>query len=284
MTDLQNQVAASNAQLEEIGRKAVQLWNSSERDGQRGDAMATFALFQAYHVCTFKAETRDKNGHLIRELSFDLHDYATTQCKNEDGSRDNKMTLARTLAVLDKVFGLPADKVTNAHKTRLARCVTRAIYLAGLGYDETNVKLSKQGFLQVPYPVMHDEPNAETATEREMRDWKNNQGDFETLDGKEGMSLAALDRKAKPKQSRDQTEGDKDAARSIEFVQSVKFLNSVLAGLNDEGGNNPGADNVPSPSEGLRKLMWELHANLSTYFDADPFDNEGEEENKKDAA
>jgi hypothetical protein len=269
---IKEHVEKTNTDLAEIGRKAAALWNSSERDSQRGDAMATFALFQAWHVSTFKAETRTKQGHLEKEISFDLRDYVEKPCKNADGSRDNKMTLARTLAVLEKVFGLNAEQVTNAHKTRLARCMTRVAYLASQGYDETHVKLSPRGFLQVPYPVMHEEPDAEKATEREIRDWNNNQGDFETLDGKEGMSLAALDRRAKPKEKRNTT--DPIVEQSNTFVSSVAFLNKTLAAIMDDSGENKDADSIPSPNESLRKSMFELHALLSSYFDADPIKEE----------
>ena len=268
MQNLAQQVADTNSEAATLGRKAVAKWNTGERDLGQGDAMATAALFYAWHTMNFQAKITDKRtGAVTDTLDFDLHDYHTRPCNKEDGSRDNKMTLARTEAVASAVFGIEPDKLTNAFKMRINRAMVRVAYLCSLGFDETHVKLSQRGHLQVPYTVMHDEP-ASDADERAIRDYNNNKGDFETLDGKDGQSLAALDRRAKPKETR--TAQNTQASRAVEFAASVNFLNTTLKAINDPTGETKGSDVVNAFNNDLRAHLFELQNQLAIYFKADP--------------
>lgn len=267
---LAQHVADTNSDAADLGRKAAAKWNSGERDLGQGDAMATAALFKAWHTMNLQAKITDKRtGATLETLDFDLHDYHTKQCNKPDGSRDNKLTLARTEAVAYAVFGIEANKLTNAHKQRIGRAMVRVAYLCSQGFDETHVKLSSRGFLQVPYTVMHDEPG-EDADERERRDYNNNKGDFETLDGKDGQSLAALDRRAKPAGNRVTTRAD--VSKAVEFAASVNLLNRVLKSMNDASGETSGSEQVPAFNKEVRAHLFELQSQLAAYFDADPME------------
>lgn len=257
-------VDQSNVNVAELGRKAAALWNSSERDGQKGDAFACVALFTAYHTMNFQAVVTGKKGEIEQTIDFDLDDYANKQCTSANGQRDNKATLARTVAVFTKVFGITEPNA--AQKQRLMRTMKRVIALAAAGYDETQIKLSGKGFLQVPYPVMHDEPK-DDADERAIRDWKNNNGDFETLNGKDGMSLASLDRRIAPKGD-SRSAQSATASKGVEFTAAVQFVTTTVARLMDENAD----DDMPAPNEEVRKLLWSNLQTLQSYFKADPIE------------
>lgn len=264
----------SNNEIASIGRKAVELWKSSDRDGAKAEGLAIFALYQAFFTMTFNASVTDKKGEVEVAESFDLAEYVNRDSENltnANGTKNVKLLNARTCAVSDKVFGIANP--TNADKQRIARAMTAVLFLVNSGYNETHVSLSKRNNLVVPFPVMNDAP-ADDASENEKTRYASLEGATWEIDGKQGNSLAELQRRAKPKadpRSPQSQNSDKGAS----FVASIKFVSATLQSFLDE----KAADDMPAPNQETRKELFELMNRLQGYFTADPM-----EDNKKATA
>lgn len=253
-----------------IGRKAVELWKSSDRDGAKAEGLAIFALFQAHFTLTFEAVVTNKKGEVEEQESFDLAEYHAKPPKNVNGTKNIKLMAARTCAVMNKVFGIPQP--TNADKQRLIRAMSAVNFLVQQGYDESQISLSKRNNLVVPFPVMNDAP-ADDAAENDKKRYAAMEGETWEIDGKQGNSLAELNRRAKPKIERAaQTPAQQD--KGATFVASIKFVDATLQQLLDM----EAADDMPAPTNDMRKALFELYARLGGYFEVDPMEDEQEEQ------
>lgn len=266
----------TNANFADLGRKAAEAWRVGDREHGKGDALAVYALFNAHFTKTFQCKVLDKKGNTILEDTFELEDYISRKgCVKADGTRDNKLLNARTNAVALEVFGLQEAQVTNAIKQRIQRALSVVAYFIRMGYDETNVELSRRNELMVPYPAMVSPPGDSASTNEQTR-YKAMEGERIALDGKEGMTLAALNRRANPPVERHATvDSGNKADRGAEFVASVKFTRNILSKFMDENAD----DDMPALNSDARNALWELQTVLASYFEADPF-----EEEKKEAA
>lgn len=250
-----------------IGRRAVELWKSSDRDGSKAEGLAIFALFQAWHTMTFNASVVDKKGAIEIAESFDLAEYINRDSRhvqNSNGTKNIKLLNARTHSIADKVFGI--SKPTNADKQRINRALTAVLFLANEGYDETQVQLSKRNNLVVPFPAMNDEPG-DDASDNDKKIYASMEGETWEITGKQGNSLAELQRRAKPKgDSRQGSTGNSDKGQS--FVTSIKFVSATIQSFLDE----KAADDMPAPNKDTRKELFELQQRLAAYFKADPIE------------
>lgn len=269
------EIIPNTVDVASIGRKAVELWKSSDKDGAKAEGLAIFALFQAWHTMTFHASITDKKGEVELAESFDLAEYINRDSENTvnaNGSKNIKLLNARTHAISDKVFGI--SKPTNADKQRITRALNAVLFLVNQGYDETHVTLSKRNNLVVPYPVMNDAPAADAA-ENEKKKYAAMEGETWEIDGKQGNSLSELQRRAKPKgDSRAPQSGSSDKGQS--FVNSIKFVSATIQSFLDE----KAADDMPAPNKETRKELFELQQRLVAYFQADPVEEEGKHQNK----
>ena len=259
-----------------LGAKAVQSWKAGDRENGKGDSLATFALINAWATTTFVATVKAVKKSDDDEVnSFDLAEhYNNTGCTNANGTKNVKLIAARTKAISEKVFGI-ADP-DNAFKQRLARTLEVVANVFRLGYDETNFTLNDKNQLRVPYPLLNAEPD-DKASENERNMYDMLSDSVVALDGKNKNSMAELSRQVKPKIERSAKEGatpDKGAS----FLASVKFVSATITAVMGE--NAP--DDMPAPTDEVRKEMHALFLALGDYFTADPV--EDDQPTKKSAA
>lgn len=264
-----------NNDVSQLGQKAVSLW----KQGDKGDAVATYCLWIAHHQVTFQALVKDKKGHTVETLTFDLHDMNRhsanyRDCRNEDGSRNVKAVNARTIEVASRIFGLAEPTV--AQKQRIDRALEIVAGFERLNLNMEDVTLSNRNELVVPYVVMNAEPDPDKSSTNEMNAYERLRDSYTALDGKDGQSLAALKRRLSPPKAKgadDRSSSD----RVVTFVNSVKFIGAVMVARNDESGENNAADDIPAFSGQIKSDLWNLYQSLGAYFEADPIEEEGEE-------
>ncbi len=253
----------ANTSVLSIGQKAVAKWNSAHKNEGQGNACAIVALMQARETLSFHAETTDKDKNVDR-CDFDLDAYLFQRSvKNEDGSRNNKMTDARTAAVLLKVFGVTPEQDSQniRNKLRFACDVVKDLVVKGIRAQD--VSISAAGNLEIPYVLMHNEPKAD-ASERDIKTWNKMREGTEILDGKNGMSVAKLAQRIKPErvQGPDRTDGQKTVS---DFKTSLAFVTSIVSRFND-----PNAEVDVAPTKELEAEMFNLQSQLTAYFKAYP--------------
>ena len=221
----------SNDQVAEFGVEAIKAWQRGTKALGTGDQLAVYALMHAWEEVTFLAVITDKKGIIEQQFGFDLEEYVTKPMIKADGTRDNKATLARTVAICKRVFGIEAEDVDNSIKQRITRALEVVAYIQGQGFSVTDLEISKGGRLSVPYVVINDEPK-EDASENDKKMFKAMAGETVELDGKKGRTIAELQRRAKPKTERIAQANNAD--KGADFFASVKFARSVLERLLDE--------------------------------------------------
>ena len=266
----------SNSQAAQFGSQAISKWNSRDKQGAQGDALGFMALLAAHEQMTFIAIVKDKTVN--ERVEFDLQNYLDKPAvMKKDGTRDNKMTQARTLAVIEKVFGV--KEPTNAQLQSVRRCCELVKNFLAKGYKAEDAKLSSRGYLEVPYALMHDEPKAD-APEREHKTWQKNEDDTEVLDNTDGMSMASLGRRIAPKKAERAAQSNDNNDRGASFVASIDFVAGVLEVFNDVDGGDKEIQ-VPAPNEDVRKKLWALQLQLAKYFQEDPIEEEEKKEDKR---
>lgn len=269
---MSNEQETNNSVLS-YGSDAVKAWERGTKALGTGDQLAVYALAHAWEETVFIAKIMDRKGTVEKEFDFDLQDYVTIEPKNEDGSRNNKETKARTDAVCLQVFGLTSDKVDQGIKQRINRALEVIKFIFGQGYQASDLEISKTGRISVPYKCLNDAP-AEDASKNEVKTWAAMQGETVELDGKKGHTIAELQRRAKPKPLRNAGAANPD--KGAELRASISFVTATMAHL--LAGN---ADkNVPAPNKEMRKLLFDLNTTLAAYFTADPVET-GEFEKKE---
>lgn len=259
----------------DLGKKAVGLW----RQGDKGDAVATYCLWLAHHQITFQCDVVDRKGSIEETLTFDLnemnrHSAAYRDLHNENGSRNIKAIAARTIEVASRIFGLAEPTV--AQKQRIDRALEMVAGFERLNLPLEAITLSNRNELCVPYVVMNAEPDPEKASTNEVNAYERLRDSTTALDGKDGQSLAALKRRLSPPKAKGADQNGK-ANRVVEFVNSVKFIGAVMNARNDETGENKAADDIPAFSGAIKGDLWNLYQSLGAYFEADPMSEEGEE-------
>lgn len=272
----------TNNDVSALGQKAVSLW----RQGDKGDAVATYCLWLAHHQVTFQTNVLDRKGSIVETLTFDLHDMNRhsanyRDCINEDGSRNIKAIAARTIEVASRIFGLAEPTV--AQKQRIDRALELVAGFERLNLALEDVTLSNRNELVVPYVVMNAEPDKDKASTNEVNAYERLRDSTTALDGKDGQSLAALKRRLSPPK----TKGADDRSSSdkvVTFVNSVKFIGAVMVARNDESGENNAADDIPAFSGAIKGDLWNLYQSLGAYFESDPMTEEQEGEDTESVA
>ena len=259
----------------DLGKKAVGLW----RQGDKGDAVATYCLWLAHHQITFQANVTDKKGSILETITFDLHDMNRhsanyRDCRNEDGSRNIKAVNARTVEVASRIFGLAEPTV--AQKQRIDRALELVAGFERLNLPLEAISLSNRNELVVPYVVMNAEPDPDKATTNEINAYERLRDSDTALDGKAGQSLANLKRRLSPPKAKG-ADQNKSTDRVVSFVNSVKFVSTVIVARNDESGDDKAADDIPAFSGAIKSDLWNLYQSLGAYFEADPMSEEQEE-------
>ena len=252
--------------ISELGTKAIELWRSSDRDGTKGNALAIAALYQAWHTTGFVARVLDKKtGATIEESPFFLEDYIEDKGTTKaDGKRDMKLVSARLSAISKRVFNV--EEPDQTLKVRILKALKVVSHIASLGHNEDDVQLSKRNELMVPYTVMHAPPSAEAGT-NEQKQYEMMKDQLLALDGKNGNTIASLERKAQPAKRTPQTQqAPVDPVTTL--TTSIKFVSAMVDKM--IGDEENGSDFAPN--EELRKLMFELQQKVASYFDADPMD------------
>jgi hypothetical protein len=277
-----NETVLDNASVLDLGKRAFEYFRTADRDGAKGEAMATYCLWIAHNTMTFEADVTDRKGNIVETLRFDLaeanpHSSGYVDLRNEDGSRNIKGIAARNAAIAKRVFGI--EELSNADKTRIARCLKLVAFFQRSGLEMEAVKLSKRNELIVPYEVMNAEPD-EKATTNERTVYERMVGTDHAIDGKHGNSLSELHRRANPPKERSAQSPDNDAQRAVSFFNSVKMVTAIITARNDENGDDKAADGIPAFGGELKANLWNLYQQLGSYFEADPI--EEEEEEKKD--
>lgn len=252
-----------------LGREAARFWNLSVKHGDSGDAHAIVALVHAERTVTFTATVERKKEDTVEEFDFDILSLATPYYNN-DGSKDTRKMAARSLALANRLFGL--EELSNAIKTRLARCIKIATYLikslAALS-DEQLVEAVRieKGKLVVPYGLVAPEP-AEDASSKDKAVFKAMQNDSIALDGKDGMSIAELSRRANPTKAN--RAASNDTTNGASFNASVSFVTAIVQQQLNETADE---SDVALSSE-QRRALWTLAQNIASYFQNDPLEEE----------
>lgn len=268
MTD----ITIENNDVSALGQKAVALW----KQGDKGDAVATFCLWTAHHTVTFQANVTDKKGAILETITFDLcdmnrHSTHYRDCRNEDGSRNVKAVNARTLEVASRIFGL--SEPNAAQKQRIDRALEIVAGFERINLPQDAVSLSNRNELIVPYVVMNAEPDPEKASTNERNAYERLRDSTTALDGKDGQSLAALKRRLAPPVTKG-ADQRKTADRVVSFLSSVKFVSAAMVARNDPESENKAADDIPAFSGAIKSDLWTLYQSLGAYFAADPMEAE----------
>jgi hypothetical protein len=268
-----NEQTLTNSSFQTYGTEAVKAWQRGTKALGTGDQLAVFALAHAWEETSFLAVVTDRKGQIESQFSFDLEDYVTKPLTNENGTRDNKATNARTVAICKTVFGINAEDVDQSIKQRINRALEVVQYIMGAGFAASDLEISKSGRISVPYVCLNDEPDKDEASKNELKQWEAMKGETVELDGKKGHTIAELQRRARPKPDRHATANTPD--KGAELMASITFVKETLSRLMDEKAK----DDAPAPNKAMRKELFDLSTVLASYFDADPMD-ETEEEKK----
>lgn len=254
----------------DLGKEAARRWGLSVQHGEGGDANAIVALVHAQRLLTFTATVERKKEDTAESFDFDILSLPEPYW-NADGSKDTRKMAARTAALAKRLFGI--DELSNAIKTRLARCIKVAVYLINslshLSDDELiNTVTIDKGKLSVPYGLVTNEP-AEDASAKEKAVYQAMRDDPVALDGKDGLSLAELGKRANPpKASRAAASGNSDNGAS--FVASLDFVTAIVTQqLNEDADESDIALNSD-----VRRKLFSLSQQIAAYFAADPLEEE----------
>lgn len=261
MTELQNN------DVSEMGAKAVALW----KQGDKGDAIATYALWIAHHTITFQATVKGDKKTPDETITFDLneanrHSPAYRDIHNDNGSRNIKHINARTLEIASRVFGLTDPTV--AQKQRIDRALELVAGFERCALSLEAITLSNRNELVVPYVLMNAAPNPDKASTNEINAYERLRDSMTALDGKNGQSLAALKRNMTPPKPKGANDDRND--KGVAFVASVIMLNTVLEARNDAECENSAADNIPAFTGSVKAKLWNLYTQLGVYFENDP--------------
>lgn len=253
-----------------LGREASRRWGLASSHGDAGDANAIVALVHAERVMTFSATVERKKEETAETFDFNVTDLANPYYNN-DGSKDTRKMSARSSALALRLFDI--SELTNAIKTRLARCIKVAVYLINSCSHMTDEELFaavriEKGKLSVPYGLVAEEP-AEDASAKDKAVFKAMQNDTVQLDGKDGLSLAELSRRANPPKDKRAAGESKDKGASL--VASVEFVSAVVRGW-----NNPDGETDNAPSRELERQLFALSQEIASYFAANPIGDEDE--------
>lgn len=237
--------------------------NAATQDG-KGDALAIYALVTLWHDWE-GAYTVDDEAH-----SFTLATYGNPLF-NATGNKDNKRTNARTIALATQLFGLPLDekgKLENRFASRINRAYQAARYLVA---QNAAIDL-KKGNLVVPFTLIEEAPG-EKASEKEkaMYSAMANQNAPMTLDGRSGMSLANLGKRADAWAEQQGNGKAKRGTKSksdkgLSFDDAINFALRVVKDWNNP--DNAESDVAPTPA--IRATLFNLSEQLAAYFAADP--------------
>lgn len=251
-----------------FGKDAAKNWATAQSKGDAGDALATCALYLAHYTMTFTATVSRKGSDIDETIDFTVADLASPLF-NADGSKDIKAMAARTATLAKRVFEI--DTLNNAIKTRLSRCIERAIYLANaIGdvddfADKVTIKANK---LVVPYGLVHEAPVEGVDSDNDIAVHDAMKDKLVSLDGKNGNSLAELSKRARPKAT--PRAATAPANKGDSLVESVKFVHAIMLQQID-----PAADETDvALSSDLRRMLFDLQVTLGAYFVADPIEGE----------
>ena len=259
----------NTANVLNIGSEAARRWTLSSTHGEAGDANAIVALVYAERMLTFTATVERKKEDTTEQFDFSVLDLATP-LYNNDGSKDTRAMAARTLALSSRLFGI--EELTNAIKTRLARSIKAAVYLINALKHLSDEELQeavciKGGKLVAPYGLVKPAP-AEDASDNEKIIYEAMKDKPLSLDGKDGASLAELNKRAAPpKATRAAGENKSDGAS---FNASLAFVSAIVSQqINEE------ADETEiALSNEQRRALFALSQHIAAYFAADPIEEE----------
>lgn len=263
-------VITNNEAAITFGKDAAKNWATAQSKGDAGDALATCALYLAHYTMTFTATVARKGSDIDETVDFTVADLATPLF-NADGSKDIKAMAARTATLAKRVFEI--DTLNNAIKTRLSRCIERAIYLANaIGdvddfADKVTIKANK---LVVPYGLVHEAPVVGVDSDNEIAIHDAMKDKAVSLDGKNGNSLAELSKRARPKATPRAAAATDDKSKAASLAESVKFVHAIMLQQID-----PSADETDvALSSDLRRMLFELQTTVAAYFTVDPIEGE----------
>jgi hypothetical protein len=206
-----------------------------------------------------------------------------TDPRNNDGSVDNTMKQARTVAIADKVFGL--SELDNASKQRIRRALTSALYLAkrheAMSDDDyfkavaTRVVKTRHAgsdkmttCLVVPYGAIYAPP-AEDADEEEKANYIRNATAPQTLHGRDKASLSELRRRANPPKATRDSNGAREQDAGKSFNGALDFISAIVA----QCAATDGECELALNSEQRIKLF-ALSQSIAQLFSADPLTDE----------
>lgn len=253
-----------------LGLEAARRWRLSGEHGEAGDATAIVALYRACRYMTFRGEVARKKDDPSEAFEFDVPDMLTPYFNN-DGSKDTRKMAARTAILAERLFGITT--LTNAIKQRIARTVMSAVYLFNQfdkldDDDDYNDRVTlRAGKLAVPYGVVAAPPPAD-ASDNDRAFFRNMADTIVSLDGKKGLSLAELGKRANPpKAHRDSGGNNVDQGQTL--ASSIAFVSAIVQQNTGEGDE---CDVALSPA--LRRELFALSQRIADYFAVDPLEEE----------
>lgn len=266
---MENNINTNVADTLTIGKEAARFWGLSVKHGESGDANAIVALVHAQRFVTFTATVERKKEETDETFDFDVLSLVDSYWNN-DGSKDIRKMSARTATLAKRLFGI--EELNNAIKTRLARCIRVAVYLLNSLSALTDEQLVEavrleKGKLVVPYGLVAPEPG-EDASAKEKAVYQSMRNESIALDGKEGMSIAELSRRANPPKSNRAASNDKTSGAS--FTASLDMVIAVVSQqLNEDA---PETD--VGLSNELRRKLFALSQSIASYFQLDPLEDD----------
>jgi hypothetical protein len=266
MTNLNNNTGNVIA----LGLEAARRWKLAGEHGEAGDATAIVALYEAARTMTFTATVERKKDDIVETFDFEIADMLNPYYNN-DGSKDTRKMAARTALLAERLFGI--TELTNAIKQRLGRTIMSAVYLANtfnkLDDEEYMARVAlKGGKLTVPYGVVAAPPAAD-ASDNDKQFFAAMADKMVALDGKKGLSLAELGKRANPPKTGKRAAGaNKDQGASL--VSSIDFVTAIVLQQTNESSDE---SDVALTTENRRKLF-NLASAIAAYFAADPLEDE----------
>lgn len=267
------QVQTNSASIQQFGIQAFNHEKAGRKSLDKAFAYGVLALMRASEEMTFRCRVEYKDS--VEYIDFTLGEYFNQRdVKNEAGTgRDNKATTARSVEIISKVFGKSADahefwtsKESASFRNSFNMWCDVVRDLRARNLTSQDLDISAQGFLKVPFEILHKAPAAD-ASEGDIEAYKRGVGTKEILDRKSGRSVENFKRAIAPPRKPQAKTDD----HGQEFLKSAKHMLAIVTEWNKADGES----NV-APSKEINEILIQLHAALGGHFAAEKKDKQSQ--------
>lgn len=240
-------------------REAGNALATADRNSARGEAFAIYALVSGWNEFEFTYQVSEDEKPVTSRI-----EHLFSPLLKADASKDGKANAARSAAFAKQFFGM--DIVSAAQDAVIRRAMLSARYLvaAGVKPDETCKLIGNTLSIPMGLTLPAPKPDASDKRKAEYNGVKNAMG---KLDGKEGLSLSELRKRASEKYPPKTRKPKQSESPVVSFTSSVKMLKAVVSSWN----SSEGESNV-APTKELERELFDVQVALATYFAANPIE------------